>query len=736
MNDVGHYKRPIAASGLVFIVLNLAVLKKPDKFVYICVFAAVFALLCVVSLCKRRENTVFCVFLCAAALLGTVVPYFSYNIKEKNALDFVKEYGGAEHEFCGKVLSFSGNNSYSSFDVTLLSADGKDISGKLKADIYCYSADFADEGDIIVFSGTPKSVYDIDNDVFDSTSYMRSKHIFIQIPNVKIKSAEKSADKDVFRKIRNYINEIYYNSLTKKFGYDVPETASALITGERSGLDPDIKKDFRRSGLSHVLCISGMHLAIILGLFAGIFKRLTVHKNIGIFLLFCICVFYILLTGVQISVLRAGIMAMCSYSAMLENKKSDGINALFLAAAIICVCDPYAVLGVGTQLSFVSTFGIIVCSELFAHKSGFSYAVLSALAANAAAVAFSFPITALSFGEISVWSFVSSLAVSPLCECALTALVLLALLNPLSSLHVFSALYGFAADICIFFVRAMLDSAHFFAGFKYSLAAFPFCKALLYIPILCLAICALAAAFSDMRTVKRIFAFQIFFCIVMSAASFAYSVISDGNTEVWYYRKNASDTQISVKLARSAAVIFNADSNLCTDPDDAHFDAYGGNNYIFVIPSENTDAKILSHNIQSFAERFGVKGVYVAEFSGAHKLSDRLSEYGTNVSGVCRGLFAGNVKVQCTQKADGGYIIDVLDGNKKFRAVISEGYDANDVAGTYYSAAYFCYDSSNAFDAQNDTVPDSGTFFTRLKKGAEPNTGVQNTYGKKSVRLY
>lgn len=543
MNDVGHYKRPIAASGLVFIVLNLAVLKKTDKFVYICVFAAVFALLCVVSLCKRRENTVFCVFLCAAALLGTVVPYFSYNIKEKNALDFVKEYGGAEHEFCGKVLSFSGNNSYSSFDVTLLSADGKDISGKLKADIYCYSADFADEGDIIVFSGTPKSVYDIDNDVFDSTSYMRSKHIFIQIPNVKIKSAEKSADKDVFRKIRNYINEIYYNSLTKKFGYDVPETASALITGERSGLDPDIKKDFRRSGLSHVLCISGMHLAIILGLFAGIFKRLTVHKNIGIFLLFCICVFYILLTGVQISVLRAGIMAMCSYSAMLENKKSDGINTLFLAAAIICVCDPYAVLGVGTQLSFVSTFGIIVCSELFAHKSGFSYAVLSALAANIAAVAFSFPITALSFGEISVWSFVSSLAVSPLCECALTALVLLALLNPLSSLHVFSALYGFVGDICIFFVRAMLDSAHFFAGFKYSLAAFPFCKALLYIPILCLAMCALAAA-------------------------------------------------------------------------------------------------------------------------------------------------------------------------------------------------YFCSDSSNAFDAQNDTVPDSGTFFTRLKKGAEPNTGVQNTYGKKSVRLY
>lgn len=735
MNDVGRYKRPLAASGLVFIVLNLAVLKNPDKFVFICVFAAFFALLCIAFLCIRRKNTAFCVFICAAALLGTVIPYFSYNVKEKGALDFVKEYGGAEHEFYGKVLSFSGNNSYSSFDVTLLSADGKDISGKFKADIYCYSADFADKGDIIVFSGTPKSVYGIDNGVFDSTSYMRSKNIFIQIPNVKIKSAEKSADKDVFQKIRNYINEIYYNSLTKKFGYDVPETASSLITGERSGLDPDIKKDFRRSGLSHVLCISGMHLAIILGLFAGIFKRLTVHKNIGIFLLFCICVFYILLTGVQISVLRAGIMAMCSYSAMLANKKSDGINALFLAAAIICVCDPYAVLGVGAQLSFVSTFGIIVCSELFAHKSGFSYAVLSALAANTAAAAFSFPITALSFGEMSVWSFVSSLAVSPLCECALTSLVLLALLNPLSTLPVFSALHGFVGDICIFFVRAMLDSAHFFAGFKYSLIAFPFCKALLYIPILCLALCALAAAFSDMRTVKRIFALEITFCIVMSAASFAYSVISDGNTEVWYYRKNASDTQISVKLARSAAVIFNADSNLCTNPDDAHFDEYSGNNYIFVIPSENTDAKILSHNIQSFSERFGVKGVYIAEFSGAHELSDRLSEYGTNVSGICREMFSGNVKVQCTQKADGGYIIDVLDGNKKFRAVISEGYDANDFTGTYYSAAYLCSDSSNAFDVQSDTVPDSGTFFTRLRKGAE-HTGVQNTYGKKSVRLY
>lgn len=127
--------------------------------------------------------------------------------------------------------------------------------------------------------------------------------------------------------------------------------------------------------------------------------------------------------------------------------------------------------------------------------------------------------------------------------------------------------------------------------------------------------------------------------------------------------------------------------------------------------------------------------MYIAEFSGAHELSDRLSEYGTNVSGICRGMFSGNVKVQCTQKADGGYIIDVLDGNKKFRAVISEGYDANDFTGTYYSSAYFCSDSSNAFDVQSDTVPDSGTFFTRLKKGTE-HIGVQNTYGKKSVRLY
>lgn len=734
MNDVGGYKRPLAASGLVFIIVSLAVLKNPDKFIYICAFAAV-VLSVLAVFCVLRGNTVLCVCLCAAVLLGAVIPYLSYNASERRALDFVKEYSVGKHEFYGRVLSFSGNNSYSSFDVMLLSADGKAVSGKFKAGIYCYSADFADEGDIIAFSGTPKSVYEIDNDAFDSTSYMRSKHIFIQIPSVKINGAQRCAHKDIFQKIRDYITGVCYNSLTRNFEYDVPQTASALITGERSGLDGGIKKDFRRSGLSHVLCISGMHLSIILGVFAGLFRKFTVHKKLSIFLLLCICVFYILLTGVQISVLRAGIMAMCSYSALLVNKKADGINALFLAAVIICVFDPYALLGVGAQLSFVSTFGILVCSELFENKNGLVYAVLSAVAANIAAVAFSFPVTVLSFGEISVWSFVSSLAVSPICECALTALVLLVVFSPLSAFPVFSALYGFICDICIFFVRAMLESAHFFAGFKYSVAAFEFSDALPYALLLCLAVCVLAAAFSNMRLVKRSFVFMIVFCVAASAAAFAYAVISDGNTEVWYYRKNSSDTQFTVKLSRSAAVVFNADSSLCTAPDDAHFDVFSGNNYIFVIPSDNTDVQVLAHNINSFSERFGTKGIYVVEAPRSRELSDGLSEYGVDVSGICRGLFSGNVKAECIPKRDGGYIIDVLDGKRKFRAVISEGYDINDFPQAYYSAAYFCRDKKNAFDVSKDVLPNSGTFFTRLAKGQEKR-GVQNTFGEKSIRLY
>ena len=148
--------------------------------------------------------------------------------------------------------------------------------------------------------------------------------------------------------------------LSEGISGDVGDFMSAVLLGDRSGLSEDFSRDFGRSGIAHLLALSGLHMGVLIGGLALVLRKIGLHRRVvSVFTLIAIFGF-LLLTGFSMSACRAGLML--AFVAILGfiSRRPDPITSLFLAVSIILLILPSAVASVGLWMSFSSVFGLLV----------------------------------------------------------------------------------------------------------------------------------------------------------------------------------------------------------------------------------------------------------------------------------------------------------------------------------------------------------------------------------------
>ncbi len=143
----------------------------------------------------------------------------------------------------------------------------------------------------------------------------------------------------------------------------------AVLIGSRDQLRPEVKELFLDFGVFHIFAISGLHLSVVVGLFFFCVQRLlpglskisfasgSVPVAAGFTILFL--PFYVLLAGLHLPVVRAGIMALFFLVALLFGRLRDPFSAL-LGAAIVILCSwPQALFELSFQLSFTAVAAIL-----------------------------------------------------------------------------------------------------------------------------------------------------------------------------------------------------------------------------------------------------------------------------------------------------------------------------------------------------------------------------------------
>ena len=230
---------------------------------------------------------------------------------------------------------------------------------------------------------------------------------------------------------------------------------SGMALGDISEMDPALSTALSRSGLIHMMVVSGMHLSILVGLLDGLLKRLRAPPRLGGLAGAAGAFGFAFLVGLSPSIVRALIMMLVYIAAGMISRKSDSLNSLGLALLLICIFAPNWILDRGLWMSFTATAGIITCSGPIMRwlqgrfpvqgrvAGAVSKLFLGALAVTLSAYAFSLPVKVVTSGWVSLVSPIVHILTAPLVAPALVFGVMSATFT-----GPWMAPFAFIADIC------------------------------------------------------------------------------------------------------------------------------------------------------------------------------------------------------------------------------------------------------------------------------------------------
>ena len=191
----------------------------------------------------------------------------------------------------------------------------------------------------------------------------------------------------------------------------------ALILGDQSRISKNIKEDFIRSGLIHLLVVSGQNVSLVLLFCLSLFQFflvrsewLLLHFNIQKILVFVglgIIFFFYFFSGAAIPILRASLMSTCLLIGYFCSKEGQGFYGLIWSLAFILNFFPSSLLDPSFQLSFVATAGLLTLAAQCPNR--YLFWILTPAVAFVATA----PLVLFHFYRISWISLVSNLLIVP-----------------------------------------------------------------------------------------------------------------------------------------------------------------------------------------------------------------------------------------------------------------------------------------------------------------------------------
>jgi competence protein ComEC len=290
------------------------------------------------------------------------------------------------------------------------------------------------------------------------------------------------------------------NVLDGSLSPDSSAIFKAMLIGETGSLNPEIREAFMISGTTHLLSISGSHLALVAlvvfhlsgrilrqmpaGWLLSVSRRWTVTR-LSILVTLVPVVFYTLLAGAQIATVRSLIMILIYLAAVWFQRADDPLNALAVAVFLIVLWDPRAVFSISFQLSYLAVLAMVLAGgdKISFRETGIGavqeageesswmgrwlqkirlYLVMTVVAESA-----TLPLTAFYFNQISWVGFLSNLIVVPFVGmvivplglvCSVWAVLFNRTILPLSGLN--EALADFLYSMVEWFARIPASEVH------------------------------------------------------------------------------------------------------------------------------------------------------------------------------------------------------------------------------------------------------------------------------------
>jgi len=240
--------------------------------------------------------------------------------------------------------------------------------------------------------------------------------------------------------------------------------AAAILTGDRSGIAAARMEELRRSNLAHLLAISGLHMGLLTGFVFGLLRLVMAMvppfalraptRKIAALGALAAGAFYLVLSGGNVATERAFIMVGVMLVAVLLDRRAISLRSVAMAATLILILRPEALVQAGFQMSFAATVALVAVFQWLTQERGWRgriprwvWPVVSVVICSLVAGIATAPIAAASFNRIAEYGLIANLLAVPLMGLVvMPAAVLAAILAPFGLEWVGLRLMGPAID--------------------------------------------------------------------------------------------------------------------------------------------------------------------------------------------------------------------------------------------------------------------------------------------------
>ncbi len=253
---------------------------------------------------------------------------------------------------------------------------------------------------------------------FDYKNYLKINKIYgiIRVDlytNIIIKHQKNLSNfKLLIHKIREKLKQNIQELLTK----ETYALGIGILIGDNSRINEKIVEDFKNSNLSHMLAVSGAHINYVVLTVSILFTKKRAGIKAQRVVTIMMMLFFMELTQMTSSVVRAGISCIIYMLASLLYRKADVINAMAISTLLILLNNPFKLFDIGFQLSYAGTLGIILFCKLIniPIKNKLLKYLKDSIIISISANIFIIPIMMYQFNTISLTFILSNLLAGPL----------------------------------------------------------------------------------------------------------------------------------------------------------------------------------------------------------------------------------------------------------------------------------------------------------------------------------
>ena len=376
------------------------------------VAAVLFVILLIMAYDSLSKDTGFAYIGKTLSLTGKIKEIKSYDVPfgEQSYRMKVKADSDEISAFILKIKEsdlFAGCNLYNDVDIDL-----SELSRIL------YGRKISCTGSFEAFDG------ELNPGQFDANAYYKNEGYtgILDAKDIRIVKEEESFSPDIYlHRLNLAISEKYKKILGDKNAGSL----SAMVLGDKTSLDEEIKELYQENSISHLLSISGLHISLLGGAVFLFLRRLKVSFSFPLITSSIILIIYGAFTGFSVSTSRAIVMMSVLFISFVIGKSYDLPSGLALAALILIVMNHRVIYQSGFLLSFFAVIGIFyIMPELLYifkvdiyHKKGIIkglHLLLASIISSISILLATLPIILNNFYEVSLTGIILNIIVIPL----------------------------------------------------------------------------------------------------------------------------------------------------------------------------------------------------------------------------------------------------------------------------------------------------------------------------------